>query len=134
MNVNDDSGIIIISEEQDSNSYVALFGKNLYYVNKIKQILTCCDLESTTPHWTFQYMNIIQNPNGISVDDDGNVYVVDRRSASVVVISPDGQRHREVLSREDGLSDPSAIHYERMTNKLLVTNSKATAFLFDVTK
>jgi DNA-binding beta-propeller fold protein YncE len=45
-------------------------------------------------------------PRGISVDNDGNVYVVGNRSNNVVVISPDGQRHRKLLSFKDGLSYP----------------------------
>jgi DNA-binding beta-propeller fold protein YncE len=46
---------------------------------------------------------LLKSPRGISVDNDGNVYVVGCSSNNIVVISPDGQRHRQVLSSGDGL-------------------------------
>jgi hypothetical protein len=51
-----------------------------------------------------------------------------------VVISLDGQRHRQLLSSKDGLSYPCVLDYDKYTNRLLVVNDKATAFLFDVTR
>jgi DNA-binding beta-propeller fold protein YncE len=48
-------------------------------------------------------------PRGISVDNDGNVYVVGGGSNNVVVISPDGQRHRQILSAGDGLVNPRVL-------------------------
>jgi len=71
---------------------------------------------------------------GISVDNDGNVYVVGNVSNNVVVISADGQRHRQLLSKSDGLVNPVVLDYDRSTNKLLVVNERDTAFLFDVTR
>jgi hypothetical protein len=40
------------------------------------------------------------------VDNDGNVYVVGCNTNNVVVISPDGQDHNQLLSSKDGLSYP----------------------------
>jgi sugar lactone lactonase YvrE len=68
----------------------------------------------------------------LSVDNDGNVYVVG--SNNVVVISPDGQRHRQLLSSKDGLKKPRVLEYDISTNRLLVVNNNTTAFLFDVTR
>jgi DNA-binding beta-propeller fold protein YncE len=56
--------------------------------------VTCCDLHGTT-QWKFNDEHVLQGPRGITVDNDGNVYVAGRRSNNVVVISPDGQRHRQ---------------------------------------
>ena len=61
------------------------------------------------------------------------MYVVGRHSNNIEVISPDGQRHRQLLSYEDGLSCPRVLDYDRSTNRLLVVNVSRTAFLFDVT-
>jgi phage baseplate assembly protein gpV len=61
------------------------------------------------------------------------VYVVGCSSNNVVVISPDGQRHRQVLCYGDGLVNPSALDYDKATNSLLVVNESDSAFLFDVT-
>jgi hypothetical protein len=55
-------------------------------------------------------------------------------SNNVVVISPDGQRHRQILSPKDGLVNPTVLDYDKSTNRLLVVNEERTAFLFDVTR
>jgi hypothetical protein len=49
-----------------------------------------------------------------------------------VVISPDGQRHRQVLSAGDGLVNPRVLDYDKATNILLVVNESESAFLFEV--
>ena len=91
-----------------------------------------CDLHGTT-QWEFNDERVLRCPLGISVDNDENVYVVGLYSENVVVISPDGQRHRQLLSSKDGISCPRALEYDRYTNRLLVVNNRRTAFLFDVT-
>jgi DNA-binding beta-propeller fold protein YncE len=65
---------------------------------------------------------VLQHPCGISVDNDGNVFVVGYSSNNVVVISSDGQRHRQLLSNKDGLVNPTVLDYDRSTNNLLVEN------------
>ena len=95
--------------------------------------MTCCDLHGTT-QWEFKDDRVLQGPAGISVDNDGNVYTVGLNSTNVVVISPDGQRHRQLLSSKDGLSYPRVLDYDRSTNSVLVVNTSSSAFLFDVTK
>ena len=95
--------------------------------------MTCCDLHGTT-QWEFKDDRVLHFPRGISVDNDGNVYVVGHFSNNVVVISPDGQHHRQLLSSKDSLLKPRVLDYDRSTNRLLVVNNNSTAFLFDVTK
>ena len=94
--------------------------------------MTCCDLHGTT-QWEFKDDRVLQGPFGISVNNDGNVYTVGFYSNNVVVISPDGQRHRQLLSSKDGLISPRVLDYDRSTNRLLVVNNSSAAFLFDVT-
>ena len=91
--------------------------------------MTCCDLHGTT-QWKFKDNRVLRGPLGISVDNDGNVYVVGFSSNNVVVISPDGQRHSQLSSSNDGLR---VLDYDRSTNRLLVSNESSTACLFDVT-
>jgi sugar lactone lactonase YvrE len=85
--------------------YVATSGDKLYYTSFYTGAVTCCDLHGTT-QWEFKDQRVLQHPCGISVDNDGNVYVVGYSSNNVVVISPDGQRNRQVLSSEEGLVSP----------------------------
>ena len=95
--------------------------------------MICCDLQGTT-QWEFKDERVLKYPLGISADNDGNVYVAGGDSINVVVISPDGQRHRQLLFSNDGLVEPRVLDYERSTNRLLVVNQSDTAFLFDVTR
>jgi DNA-binding beta-propeller fold protein YncE len=99
----------------------------------ISHILTCCDLHGTT-QWEFKDTRVLQCPVGISVDNDGNVYVVGYSSNNVVVISSHGQRHRQLLSAHTGLVNPRVLDYDRSTDRLLVVNQSSSAFLFDVTR
>jgi hypothetical protein len=41
------------------------------------------------------------------------VYVIGRSSNNVVVFSPDGQRHRQLLSFKDGLIQPTVLDYDK---------------------
>jgi DNA-binding beta-propeller fold protein YncE len=95
--------------------------------------VTCCDLHGTTL-WEFKDEHVLKWPLGISVDNYGNVYVAGRYSINVVVISPDGQRHRELLSNKDGLVNPMVLDYDRSTDMLLVVNQRGIAFLYDVSR
>jgi DNA-binding beta-propeller fold protein YncE len=62
------------------------------------------------------------------------MYVVGYKSNTVVVISPDGQRHRQLLSSKDGLVNPTVLDYDKATNRLLVVNESESGFLFEVTR
>jgi hypothetical protein len=123
----------IISSNKSNVIYVATSGNKLYYTGSYTNTVTCCDLHGTT-QWEFKDERVLRGPHGISVDNDGNVYVVCHTSNNVVVISPDGQYHRQLLSSKDGLSFPCVLDYDKSTNRLLVVYQSKSAFLFDVTR
>ena len=127
INLSDKSVSDIIQNNMSNVYYVATFR------NGDTHTVTCCDLHGTT-QWEFKDTRVLQYPYIISIDKDGNVYVVGYDSNNVVVISPDGQRHRQLLSSKDGLKKPRVLEYDRSTNRLLVVNDNNTAFLFDVTR
>ncbi|CAC5375174.1 unnamed protein product [Mytilus coruscus] len=108
-------------------AYVTTFGDKLFYTNYNNHSVTCCDYHGNIL-WTFCNKSVLLSPVGISVDNDGNVFVVGGDTNNVVVISSDGQRYRQLLSSEDGLKYPSALHYDTSTNKLLVANTSNDAF------
>jgi DNA-binding beta-propeller fold protein YncE len=122
----------IINSDMSHFYYVATFGDKLYYTSWNTHTVTCCDLHGTT-QWEFNDERVLRCPLGISVGNNGNVYVVGFHSKNVVVVSPDGQRHRQLLSDKDGLVNPRLLDYEKSTNRLLVVNVSESAFLFDVT-
>jgi DNA-binding beta-propeller fold protein YncE len=133
LNLSDKSVSDIISSDKSNFLYVATSGDKLYYTVRNTDTVTCCNLHGT-PQWEFTDGGVLCSSYGISVDNDGNVYVVCCRSSNVVVISTDGRRHRQLLSSEDGLKNPRAIDYDKSTNRLLVVNESQYAFLFDVAK
>ena len=133
LNLRDKSISNIINSNMKGVFYVTTSEDKLYYTNNNTHTVTCCDLHGTT-QWEFKDDRVLQRPLGVSVDNDGNVYTVGFYSNNVVVISPDGQRHRQLLSSKDGLSYPHVLDYDRSTNRLLVVNNSSSAFLFDVTK
>ncbi|XP_071141798.1 uncharacterized protein [Mytilus edulis] len=112
-------------------SYVAVHGDNMYYTNKENHSVTCYAIHGNLK-WEFKDTQKLRYPQGISVDNNGNVYVASRITSSMVIISPDGKRCRTILSSRDGLSYPCALHFEPKSNKLLVANDNKIAFLFDV--
>jgi DNA polymerase III psi subunit len=132
LNLSDKSVSDIITSNMSGVCYVATSGDKLYYTNFSTHTVTCCDLHGTA-QWEFKDTSVLQGSRGISVDNDGNVYVVGGDSNNVVVISPDGQRHRQVLSAGDGLVNPRVLDYDKATNRLLVVNESESAFLFEVT-
>jgi DNA-binding beta-propeller fold protein YncE len=133
LNLSDRSVSDIISSIMSNVCYVATSGDKLYYTNTNTNTVTCCDLHGTT-QWEFKDNRVLQDLRGISVDNDGNVYVVDCYTNNVVAISPDGQRHRQLLASKDGVSHPCVLDYDKSTNRLLVVNQSESAFLFDVTR
>jgi hypothetical protein len=133
LNLSDRSVSDIISSSMSGVWYIATSGHKLYYTNYNTDVVTCCDLHGTT-QWEFKDKRVLLGPRGISVDNDGNVYVVGYYSNNVVVISTDGQRHRQLLSSKDGVSYPVVLDYDKSTNRLLVVNQNSTAFLINVTR
>jgi hypothetical protein len=91
LNLSDKSVSDIISSDMPGVFYIATSGDKLYYTNVNTHTVTCCDLHGTT-QWQFKDTHVLQSAYGISIDNDGNVYVVDYNAKNVVVISPDGQR------------------------------------------
>lgn len=131
VSLSDESITSITTSEMSRNGNVASLGNKLFYTNHKNDNVTCCDFGGNTL-WIFRESSALSGPIGISVDNDGNVYVTGANSHSVVVISPDGQRYRQLLSKKDGLEIPTAVEYDRSNNKLLVTDMKGNASVYDV--
>ncbi|CAC5390580.1 unnamed protein product [Mytilus coruscus] len=94
--------------------------------------VTCCDYYGNIL-WTFCNKSVLAGPNGISVDNDGNLFVAGVWTQNVVVISSDGQLYRQILSFEDGLDFPLVLHYDQPTNTLLVVSDSNQPWLYEVT-
>lgn len=131
MEMNDESEKTLVNLNMPQYSYVAVHGDHLYYTNRDNDSVTCYDIQGNL-NWIFKDIPNMKYPQGISVDSNGNLYVAFCSSHSVVVITPDGKHCRQILSANDGLIFPRALHFERKTNKLLVANQRRCALLYDV--
>ncbi|CAG2210096.1 unnamed protein product [Mytilus edulis] len=131
LNQHDGSVKTIVSDKMDSFSHVACLGNKIYYTKSHNQSVICCDLQGNI-QWTFKNPTMTY-PIGVSVDTDGNVYVAFHYSRNVVVISSDGQQHKQMLSSKDGVYIPNGLIYDRHNNQLLVTNYSKGAVLYNVT-
>ena len=113
-------------------SYVTTNGNNIYYTNDKTQKVTCCDVNGKV-QWEFDDENVLVSPRGITTDNNNNIYVVGGRSDNVVVISPDGQNYKALLSDRDGASFPWGIHCDKASNQLLFTNrGDKPGLLYDI--
>ncbi|CAC5384142.1 unnamed protein product [Mytilus coruscus] len=121
----------VISCILPSYSYVAVFSGKIYYTNYKDNSVECCD--SNGSHvWTFKNELVLNEPEGIAVDNNGNVYVVGISSSNVIIISSDGKHHKQILTKNDGLCSPSAIFLDKDNRKVLVANIEKTAFVYDI--
>ncbi|XP_063396961.1 uncharacterized protein LOC134681316 [Mytilus trossulus] len=135
------SGLCVVSLDDDSvtqlvkatirqYSSIAVWSDQLYYINKDESVI-CCDLQGKLK-WKSELKPFLQGALGITVDNHGRVYVSGFHSHNVVVISPDGNKHRLLLAEKDGPQWPQALFFNRKNNKLLIANITKEAFLYDV--
>ncbi|CAG2205717.1 unnamed protein product [Mytilus edulis] len=61
----------------------------------------CCSLDGKVM-WKFK-KDEFQDLTRVTTDNEGNVYVTDERTHTVIVVSDDGKHHRELLTKSDGL-------------------------------
>jgi hypothetical protein len=132
LNLNNNS-ISNINSNMSGVYYVATSGDKLYYPSIDTHTVTCCDLHGTT-QWEFNNKRVLPDPVGISVDNDGYVYVVNGSFCNVVVISPDGQRHRQLLSSKDGLINPRAKLQSLIPTELVETLQLSLICLYHARK
>ncbi|XP_063409057.1 uncharacterized protein LOC134692530 [Mytilus trossulus] len=93
----------------------------------------CCSLDGKKM-WEFE-KDKFEDLTRVTTDHEGNVYVTNESTHTVIVISDDGKHHRELLTESDGLDWPCGIYFDKKENTLLVCNyMDGKAFLFDVKK
>ncbi|VDI40380.1 Hypothetical predicted protein [Mytilus galloprovincialis] len=93
----------------------------------------CCSLDGKVI-WQFE-KDEFQDLTRVTTDNEGNVYITDWRKSTVLVVSDDGQHHKELLTKSDGLDWPRGIYFDKKETILLVCNERnGKAFLFEVKK
>ncbi|XP_052065266.1 uncharacterized protein LOC127705046 isoform X2 [Mytilus californianus] len=112
-------------------SYVSTHADKIFFTNPNKNTVSCC-LYSGTQVWEFKDKSVLDLPKGISVDNNGNVFVNGCSSKNVVVISPDGKQCKEILNRIDGLNTPLGNFFDKDRKQLLVANATQFANVYNI--
>lgn len=129
--LDNDSVKKIVNVTLSQYSGIAIWSDQLNYINNDDNSVTCCDLQGKLK-WKLELAAFLSDASGITVDLYGRVYVSGYWSDNVVVISPDGDKHRVLLSENDDLQHPQALFFDCKNNKLLISNERDVAFLYDV--
>ncbi|XP_063448257.1 uncharacterized protein LOC134727798 [Mytilus trossulus] len=132
VNLDDGSDTQLADVSLTLYSSIATWSDQLYFINADESV-TCCDIQGTLK-WKLELNTFLTNAMGITVDNYGRVYVSGFESNNVVVISPDGSKHRALLSGKDGLIKPQSLCFDRKNNNLLIANQQNDAFIYDVLK
>ncbi|XP_063448398.1 uncharacterized protein LOC134727931 [Mytilus trossulus] len=131
ISLSDESITTISTSNMSFQAYVNTQGDKLFYSNEENHNVTCINFQGKTL-WTFNESSTLKYPFGISVDNDGNVFVAGTHSHNLIVISSDGRRYRQLLSKKDGLDSPTVVEYDQSNNKLLVANNFGNTFVYEV--
>ncbi|CAC5403704.1 unnamed protein product [Mytilus coruscus] len=110
---------------------IAVTKDKLFLTDWFHEGLYCCDLYGRVIWTCFNNDQILRQ--GLTTDDDGNVYVAGLYSRNVFAISSDGNRQTELLTSSNGLDLPAAIYFDKLLKYLLVCNADdGHAFLFQI--
>jgi DNA-binding beta-propeller fold protein YncE len=132
MKLSDDKITTLVKQIRlPSDSYITTCREKIYQTNPNTKAVTCYTIKGNKL-WEFKDESVLNYPVGVTVDNDGNVYVTSYRSSSVVVLAPDGRQGRQILSSDDGLEEPRGIYFDKSKNCLLVTNYHGPSFLYHV--
>ena len=130
MKLSDDRVTTLVKQTNlPSNSYVTTCGEKIYQTDRNTNTVTCYTIKGDKL-WEFKDESVLNDPRGVTVDNDGNVYVTSCSSSSVVVLEPDGRQGRQILSSDDGLKEPRGIYFDKSKNSLIVTKYYGPCFLY----
>jgi DNA-binding beta-propeller fold protein YncE len=116
MKLSDDRSTTLVKQNKlSSESYITTCREKIYQTNRNTNTVTCYTIKGDKL-WEFKDESVLKDPRGVTVDNDGNVYVTSCWSNTVVVIEPDGRQGRTILSNDDGLKGPTAIYSDKSKN------------------
>jgi DNA-binding beta-propeller fold protein YncE len=113
------------------DSYITTCGDKIYQTNRNTSPCTCYTIKGEKL-WEYKDVSVLKNAQGVTVDNNYNVYVTSRTFNSVVVIEPDGKQGRQLISSDDGLTNPTGIYFDKFKNSLLVVNYHGPDFLYNM--
>ena len=128
----DDEGILIKTMPLACTSLVFL-KSNICYVKVGSNVLRCCDLEGSHMWELIIPVNLFYDYRSMTIDEYGNIYITERDSNRVFIVTEDGTRYRQLLQKSDGLYNVNGIFINTKKQQLLLcTKRDKMAVLYDV--
>ncbi|CAC5385050.1 unnamed protein product [Mytilus coruscus] len=93
----------------DSISNITVHRNRLVCINNTS--VYCCLLNGKLM-WKFEN-DKYKSFRRVTTDNERNVYVTDFNTNTTVVVSDDGEHHREILTESDGMKYPFGIHFDK---------------------
>ena len=120
----------IIRCEITEGAFIDEYKGNIYITNSSENKVLCCDMNGVVK-WVFKNEDILKEPYGIGVDGRGNVYVAGGRTLNVVVLSPDGAQHRQIITEKRlQMTLPRALSFDRTRKRLNFANEKSLLYIY----
>ena len=128
----DDEGILIKTISLACTALVFL-KSNICYIDINRNMLRCCDLEGSNM-WELKLpVDSFDMCSTLTSNDYGNIYVTERFSDQVFLVTEDGARYRKLLQNSDGLYHVNGIFLNAKKQQLLLcTKRDEMAVLYDV--
>ena len=130
MKLSDDRSTTLVKQSNlSSDSYITTCREKIYQTDGNTNTVTCYTIKGDKL-WEFKDESVLKDPRGVTVDNNGNVYVTSHSSCSVVVLEPDGRQGRQIFSNDYGLIAPTGIYFDKSKNSFIVANFFGPCFLY----
>ncbi|CAG2238329.1 unnamed protein product [Mytilus edulis] len=128
--ITDITGKVLKTLEVDCGLYLETTIDRIYYTVESDNAVHCISMTGKEI-WEHKVESLV-DPRGIAVDDHQNVFVADRGSNFLTVIQHDGSASKTLLTKLDNLYSPTALHYNKDKNILIVCNAYEGAALYNL--
>jgi hypothetical protein len=128
----DDEGILIKTISLACTALVFL-KSNICYIDIERKVLRCCDLEGSNM-WELKLpVDEFDQYSSLTSNEYGNIYITERFSDQVFLVTEDGTRYRKLLQKSDGLYNVVGVSLNTKKQQLLLcTTRDEKAVLYDV--
>ncbi|XP_041346792.1 uncharacterized protein LOC121366390 [Gigantopelta aegis] len=73
-----------------------------------------------------------QHPTGVDCDAKGNIYLATGRENKVVLLSPDGEFLKDVLTDNDNMEEPYGVYFDRVKERLYIAEIGGLIKVFEL--
>ena len=102
----------------------------IFYTDFEKNTVHCCNMLGEEI-WIFNDESVIR-PQGVSIDNNQNVFVVGQFSNTLTIIQHDGTVSKTLLKESNGLDHPFAVYFNKNNNSLVLSDKPGSLALYNV--